>query len=408
MSLPFRSPGACLLLVSLSGSLGAGCTRPVRVEASGGDDAPADSVEKLPEPGSSKGSDTSGSATSQDAVTSGEPGSDSTTEEQGEPTEDPGTKETTSQGTSSGEKGDTGEELCSEAGIDRHCAPVAPPKWSGPIALAQAPNLKGLGNCDAQAAAVEELFDEVTAAPARCVGCSGRLNLPELGVLQLVEFKNDECSKKQAVRRIDLNPSECVRVPRWNGSGREPYWGFDLGPTTGKLTCRPTNPKPSLPEVEKKAVFRGCRVERKERCEAPDETCIQKSEAPTCVYRPGSHDCPAPYDEEQKVLYAAVEDSRGCSECNSKYTPGGLEPRGRVQFFDGPSCAQHQFREEKRVGQLPGLCRNDTRIEESGWLYIRSEPSAAEFSGSCDGVGWQPEGTVKAIDPITLCCARID
>lgn len=399
-----RSPQGCLLLLCLSPSLFAGCTTAVLVN-----DSTTGANAGNPDAGGAGASSTQdaskqGSSLTQEGDATSEPGQESPTQEKGEESADKG-----SSSSSSSDAGDdqNKEELCTEAGNDRHCAPVAPPKWSGPIALAQARDAKGVRVCNAHGVEVEELFDKVTGAAAECTGCTARLSLPNHGVAQLVEFQNDGCSRDYIVRRLELNPDECVPVPSWSGSGREPYWGFRFGPRMGKLTCRASNPKPVLPKVEKASFFRGCQIEQKGRCESPDETCVRKSDAPTCVYRVGSHDCPAPYNDKRTILYTGIDDTRGCSECKKEFKKGTLEPRGRVGFYESSSCT-YLMREEISLERLVGHCRSDARRIESGWLYVKSEPRESVFMGSCKGVGWKPKGSVKEKNPTTLCCTSID
>lgn len=408
----FRSPECHLILLPLSLQLAVGCT----VEVSGRDatgggsnvantesksEAPDTSTQNVP----SSQDVGSSSQTNEDASTSEAP-----TNEQGEPTPEGSTTEEGLSTESSPEGEDDGNQgpLCSDAGNDHHCAPVAPAKWFGPVSLAQAQSAKELRDCDAHGAAVEELFDDVTGAPAECVGCRERLGLPEDDVAQLVKFGNDGCSRDYIEERINLNRGECIRVPRWNAGGREPYWGFRFAPRGGRVTCKPTNPKPRVPEAEKNSFFRGCRVEREGRCEAPGTTCVQTGQAPACVYRSGSHDCPAEYNEKRTMLYAGVSDTRGCSECRVEFQNGHLEPTGRVGFYEGSSCAERLLREEIQLRELVGHCRSDRYRKESGWFYIRSEPGEPEFTGSCLPVGWEPEGSIKKTDPVTLCCARVN
>lgn len=404
-----RLPATGLLLASLSLVVATGCTREVQnIGATTG----ANAQPSEPGPGAAP-TGTSSPSTSKDGVGSHQPTdesstADSPTPEQGEPTADVDSDESSSSESSSdGADDENQEELCAEAGNDRHCAPVAPPKWSGPVALAKATKAKELERCQAHGPEVEALFDKVTGEPAECVGCRARLGLPDYGVPQLVEFEDDGCSRDYIVRRIDLNRSECVRVPRWNGAGRQPYWGFRFGPQSGRVTCKPSDPKASVPQLKTSNYFRGCQIERKGRCESTGETCVLKSQELTCVYRKGSHDCPAPYNQERTMLYSEVEDTRGCSECGVESTKGRLEPRGRVGFYEGSSCTESQLREEIQLEQLVGHCRSDEYRKESGWFFIRAEPDEPEFNGSCKAVGWKPEGWVREKDPTTLCCARI-
>lgn len=153
--------------------------------------------------------------------------------------------------------------------------------------------------CKAYSEDIDELFDEVTADPARCMGCEPWLAYPETLVAQAVEHSESECRKDSEIYRRELKAGKCVKLEP-NGDGTKVHWKM-LGPKAqGELACTGSPRLVDAPSfVKKKNFFRGCEIEREGTCKAQDQVCAKKGFGPTCVYRLGEAECPTAYPKRK-------------------------------------------------------------------------------------------------------------
>lgn len=321
---------------------------------------------------------------------------------------DSGTGEVTSGASSATEtqEEDTGDPnaACVSDDQDRQCVPKAPVGWYGPVGLLQSNKVEDTRVCKAYAPDVDELFDEVTAPQSECKGCASSLEYPDSMFAQAVEHNKSSCTESSAKFRKDLKAGTCTKLEP-DGDGKGSYWKVTPPQAQGELTCVGGVKSMSRGPRKKNTFFRGCQIEREGTCESEGQVCAKKGVGPTCIFRLGEFECPADYIAKRQLLYSGIEDTRGCSECRAEMKKAGTwTPAGRITFYEKGSCLESSLKRSIALDELATRCDSESSREKKGWAYARLELRQPEFSGVCESTGWKPQGGVKAIDPVTVCC----
>jgi hypothetical protein len=113
-----------------------------------------------------------------------------------------------------------------------------------------------------------------------------------------------------------------------------------------------------------------------------------------CIYKIGLIKCPDPYSE-QHVVYANIDDNRGCTQCACG-AASGVTCEPTVGVYGHAGCAGGVTQEIKPADGctlIPDLI-SSMRIEDVG----------TRGGGACGVTGGAPTGVAVGKDPATVCC----
>lgn len=261
---------------------------------------------------------------------------------------------------------------------DCTCAIAAPNNWIGPVVVAQGEELP---ECvGAFTGSQLDAMVDIAGSPATCECSCGAADM-DCGDLTLLYRQS--CGQPVGTE-IFTEPDTCHdNTPAQNSTN--PFFT----PVDGSESC-PPSPTVDLPPASSTPVrMCGGTFEQAE-C-GPGEQCIaavpDAFEQRLCVARPGVHDCPPAYPEQQ-VVFGDIADGRGCTACECA-PEGAFECASTLQLYSDSDC-----------GTPTGTV--DTGGCIGSWAAF--EFAAPTVTGSCTPNAPEPEGEIIGSDPTTLCC----
>jgi hypothetical protein len=292
---------------------------------------------------------------------------------------------------------------CSSAGTHQ-CVGEAPADWSGPMALATAAATSSSPSCTATGyeRQVLSLFGEMDEGSAvcdcRCSTPSGMSCAPSVPVH--TGTTNTSCD---AIGTGNPDPQEysvgnglgpeCI-INIQNARHRPMPPGFTV---TGTCTPQPTA------NVEDAAWTR-----RMVACETNDsdpagcataELCVPELVNPLerfCIYRTGSHACPAGPYSVQTLYYDGFTDDRACTSCTCGAPSGSCQGNLRFAYGAGGSCGGTE------IAMVPyGSCV-DITTAYPGSRMVGNGPITPQ--GQCTPNGGALQGGVVRAGEVTVCC----
>ena len=273
----------------------------------------------------------------------------------------------------------------------RECLPDAPTGWMGPTALRIGTTVPAAcaGDYDSE---VARGGTSVTAAAATCSACTCTPQTP--GCANFVEFATSSDAVCGGTSVVDEVLDPCALVTSSNFQGATGSMKMRL--PVGTPTCAPSAQTPTSAAPQWQLGMLACEVgDGLERggC-ASGKLCAppRPTDASVCIVRSGDHACPAGDYSERRLLYTAIDDTRGCSACN---------------------CAQDCNYGFKVFADADTTCAGAPVVALTGLGTCAAvTPTAANVrvglqlagTGACAAGGGTPSGTAAASDPLTVCC----
>lgn len=305
----------------------------------------------------------------------------------------------------------------------RECVQAAPKGWQGPFRINHASKAKSLAKCKHGAYGEELLYENWRADEAGCFNCGGEVQLPPCKEVSLVGFRYlddtmfPECEANKKLGSATISFETCTDVHRLVNTipGSSGAFGYEVPGTVHKrVTCEAQEPTKFLPRIEAETFWRVCENPKKlPGCKAPDMACLDKRKAlpePACIVKAEKAQCPAGTVYQNKILVASkLDDSRNCSDCRVELIegtqPDDFECEADVSFYDQayPDCPPGKSTSGLDNSEVPDIChRAHNFLQTKDFIYIK--PVKPKYSGYCKGYGWEPIGTVKATQWVTMCC----
>jgi hypothetical protein len=280
---------------------------------------------------------------------------------------------------------DCADPLC----VGYQCAAGAPAGWSGPYALHL--DAGAAAACPASAP-VEVLAAGSGVLDAPAASCSACSCVAPAGVacsIPAVEFyDNNNCSELEATLTVSM-PMQCEPV---SAGGINSVTGLPGTPSGG--SCAASGGAATVEPAVFAAEARLCDGGSGAGCGA-DAVCIATPEPPyagqPCISSLGDLACPAgPYTEKQ-LVFAGIDDDRGCTSCTCG-GPSGVACTGTTTVYGQIGCPGG-------ATMVPhdGSCVN---TDAKSMIYAPDPPSG----GSCPEQGGAPTGSAEPATPITICC----
>lgn len=365
---------ACLLL-------GVGCFNPETPPA-GGTDASSGSE--------SGGSDTLDSTAS---VTMGPATSTSPT------TTD--TNDTTDSADTTDTSETTGPESCGGgAGL---CVTV-PAEWTGPVAVASAapgvtPDCAGL---EATVTASANLDAPAPSCVCECNPAEGASCANAL----LAAYGGDAACAAETVftQVIDTGAGDpCNFMPGGEYTGDPPvmgasYWTITTSSTGGVCSPAPTY---DIPAASYTASVSGCAAPELDMACDSGGSCFEAPgdsfAAGLCVWRSGTHECPAGDFAVRSVHNRGdLVDNRSCSECTCGDASGSC-PTSEAQLFEGYYCNDAFI----PIGEA---CTEACVGPACETYAVSATLTLGEAQATCPPTGGELVGELVEQDPVTFCC----
>jgi hypothetical protein len=230
-------------------------------------------------------------------------------------------------------------------------------------------------------------------ADANCSACTcGNPSGAACGLPTVTFYENPSCagpsdtlaaSSGAACKNVDVQLSDYVQSVKYTSVPTTPG---TCAPAGGALQAQP-------PTSEHEALV--CNLEVVGTCQGA-EPCVSAPpvsfEQGVCVYRQGTHGCPAEYPHELPI-YLGHHDTRGCASCAcADSTPTCTGVLG--VHTSGSNCIG------SATAVTKGVCMNATPGS------MRWTPGAFN-AGSCTASGGQLQGGVVPDGPITVCCGDV-
>lgn len=327
-------------------------------------------------------------------------------------------------GESNGEDSDpSGNGLCDD--LESHeCVQEAPKGWRGPTRVNHAEKARDLEECESATPSADILFENWSAKPAACFGCSGTVNLPPCGEVDVVGFTqvDESVTPTQCIRSSILTQSAipydtCISMDSQiaNFGSRVTHIGFRSPQALHKnVSCSAPSPEKKIRPPEAQTYWRVCDLPKEElSCKEAGMKCLKKrTEAaePACIFSTSKTECPASSIYSNKIETAShFEDTRGCTDCALELVPGNLPDdftcHPRIRYFEEEhsDCSP----EEDSVGEIGSLekvCLTRQELKIYGYRSLFIDRTHVRYSGYCKSQGWKPNGELKPKKWVTICC----
>ena len=338
-------------IAALTLALASGCEDP----SGGGDDSATDASDSSM-PTSSTGMGTDDAATSDD---------------------DDGTGSSTSEGSG-------------ECGSGFRCVDAAPAGWLGPVARHRATGGDAPPDCGGgypePGLTLLEGFN--APGPAEC-DCSCSINLASAcSITVYVDLDTATC---QDFSNFVMMAGECTMYDIPLGS----VYGTMFA--SGTASCMPDAPE-DVPDVEWDAEVHTCGgATVGDTCGSGDGVCTATApdgyEPELCVFAQGDNECPTDGAyTERVVLYSAINDTRGCSECECGNAPP-ISCTGTFEVFADDDCSGSLL-----SSAAPNTCGGQVTDAGSIHVNIDQDPTCSVVAEP------EPEGTAEPAGTFTFCC----
>lgn len=295
-----------------------------------------------------------------------------------DPTNPSGASSTSATTGSTDPTGDTDPSSDTDEPSECTCAIAAPNNWNGPVVVARGDELP-----ECVGAFTGSQFDaviDIAGDPASCECSCGAADV-DCGDLSLLYRQS--CGQPVLAETFS-EPDTCHdNTPAQNSTN--PFFT----PVAGSESCPPVATV-EVPAASSTALrMCGGTFEQAE-C-GPGEQCIaavpDAFEQRLCIARPGVHDCPPAYPD-QEVVFGSIDDGRGCTDCECA-PEGEFECASTLQLYSDNEC-----------GTLTGTTETDTCVGSWGSF----EFAAPTIMGSCTANAPAADGEIAGADPTTLCC----
>jgi len=338
--------------------------------------------------GTSSSSGTGASTTSSSSSSSGAASSSSSSSSSGGKTESDCTNgiDDDSDGLTDCEDPD-----CTGAGYQ--CAAGAPTGWAGPAALYAGIGAPPSCSADWKAQPVTGGLD-VASPPAGCsaCACSTPAGVGCDSVAHAIIANDPQCVS---------GPSQLVGYGQCFSPGINAPFVSVSPPKALGGSCQPAGGAPNVPPASFKtqaalcdgpaAIGGGCSA----------GACVPRAPAgygpSVCIYTQGDTPCPGASYVHRTLVYASIDDSRGCDPCACD-VPAGSSCQASFLLFGGPfpGCAQ-------QYGVYPanGTCFQAPTSQNVGVVL---QPGGPPTGGSCAPSGGQAKGAAVGGSPVTVCC----
>jgi len=294
-------------------------------------------------------------------------------------------------GGASGHAGSAGAAgASSSCGAGWHCALPAPADWLGPVVV-------GLGSLPCSAAGGYpkkelDLHSGILPGTPDCVcECAADSTTCRASV---TNWDNSICDDNP-LGGSWLDVGSCVGLDCYS----ETYVGLEVRPS-GSCTMQESSSIPTPTWAEDLRVcggasdLGGC---------GGGQLCLPEPAAPfpdTCVYREGSHACPAEYPV-RTVRHQGFDDLRSCSECTCGAL-SGARCEAVVDLYSGSGgndCATLGANDHVLTYPADPFC-----LGCGGYDGAILRSTAVIDAGSCSPIGGEPSGSVVETGATTLCC----
>ncbi len=268
-----------------------------------------------------------------------------------------------------------------------------PAGWTGPYAVGTFGNSQAPPTCSgAFAASVFSLGSE----PRSDASCGCECDSPifaECSPVKVGSSSLSDCGLISGGSLLQISPGACVEVPV-PASGR--YINIAAA-TYSAQSCNPI-PTVSIPPPRFATITVGCAAPQPAACGTAG-TCLKPLDPPfdaLCISRDGDRECPDGFSE-RRLVHATLEHDLACTECRCEAPEGTCTGDVVLTNADAPrGCDETVSTVYERVA--PGACGEVLHTERRLAFW---EPTAA---GSCEPVGGELRGSVRPLDPVTLCC----
>lgn len=258
------------------------------------------------------------------------------------------------------------------------CAIAAPNNWIGPVVVARGDELP-----ECVGAFTGSQFDaviDIAGDPASCECSCGAADV-DCGDLSLLYRQS--CGQPVLAETFSESDTCHDNTPAQNSTN--PFFT----PVGGSESCPPVATV-EVPSASSTAV-RMCGGTFEQAACGPGEQCIaavpDAFEQRLCIARPGVHDCPPAYPD-QEVVFGDIDDGRGCTDCECA-PEGEFECASTLQLYSGDEC-----------GTLTGTTDTDTCVGSWGSF----EFAAPTVTGSCTANAPAADGEIAGVEPTTICC----
>lgn len=269
-------------------------------------------------------------------------------------------------------------------GTQSYCRASAPSGWDGPgIVREDTPSVAPCGAPPFVIPSAKETRSGLAAEPTSCPCTCGP--------------PSTECSYSVSVYGAAGCSGSVKRTLTLNTNGCDVNTGFSESLTLSGTQTKAGSCVPDGGSVKPAATwnFRGhfCSGSFYAGSCSGGNVCVEGN-AKVCIARSGDVPCPgAPYTERQ-VMYANVEDTRGCSAC----TCGA--PIGACTL---PTLQNHANLANNACINPGGLLKANDAGCYDGIQWYKPGPA-----GACPPIPGTPTGALTATEPTTICCEAID
>lgn len=265
------------------------------------------------------------------------------------------------------------------------CVGAVPDGWSGPAIVHTAPPDHPLPECPPDYPNEgPTLFDGLSATAAECDCECGEATQMECEPAQVGLWKYG--CEDEPDEAYEAAPDECLKTdtlllnPR---VGVEP-----LQASGGSCEPIPTAEVPAAAWSERTVL---CTAEPVDPCEGGHCVAPPAADFDTaiCIFTPGDTQCPAGYDEDRRVVYTEVSDTRGCTACTCGGPVGTCS--GTVELHGNGWCGS-------KFGDVgPDECTASIPVTSLRF-------SVEQVAGVCAPSASQPQGAAAPAGAITVCC----
>jgi hypothetical protein len=288
----------------------------------------------------------------------------------------------------------------------KDCIAMIPKGWQGPIA-AHDTSLGGKAPpCDGDFARQESpMHGDLDGGEH---SCSCRCNFPEglaCGEAALQFFENDSCSDA-ASATTTLWPNGVDSCFGLLKPSPEAYRSVRLGavaPLDSGSTCAPRSIS-TIDEASWKETLTACASNAPPRVCGPEVLCVDARPAAAfnlglCIYQEGDALCPTGY-ERRMLRYRSFIDERSCSDCTCGTPKGECQPHIELTG-DSPLCVKEVTLDA--VGEcLPFTVA--ASAQSILYQYV-GEPLRDDV---CPASKPKAVGRLQAIEPVTVCCDKLE
>jgi hypothetical protein len=230
------------------------------------------------------------------------------------------------------------------------------------------------------------------ADPASCSDCTCESSAASCAAF--IDFKTGTaagCGGTTCTTSVNQSCTE-ISPPCLSGV-TSAYLGTKL-PESSSGSCKPSEQKPSKPEVTWAKRVTGCSASCKS-----GETCTPRRragdgiEVAVCIWREGAHDCPDHAYTDKRIYYRNVKDSRTCTAC----------------ACDGASCSYtwSVFNADDTACTTPiiKLTSPDQCVQVNPANNKLRVGVTLQGAQTCAPSGGMSQGDVTGSEPVTVCCS---